>query len=106
MRAMREGRTCGATPRIAGLVHVAPGATLGAIFAALPQTKRLDHGVGLGVAYGIGVYALNYACLAPALRLMPHHHHKDRPGRQLTTVVAHLVYGATLGRRLGRGVAD
>jgi hypothetical protein len=91
--------------RVAGLVHVATGATLGAIFAALPQPKRLDHRVGLGVAYGIGVYVLSYAGLAPTLQLMPSPS-QDRPGRQLTTLVAHLVYGATLGCLLSRGAAD
>jgi hypothetical protein len=88
--------------RVAGLIHVATGAMLGAIFAALPHPKRLNHRISLGVAYGVSVYTLNYAGLAPTLRLMPAPS-QDRPGRQLTTLLAHLVYGATLGCLLRPG---
>ena len=90
---------------IAALVHVATGATLGGIFGALPQPNRLMHRIGLGTAYGLGVYTLNYAGLAPRLRLMPRPS-QDRPGRQFTTLAAHLVFGATLGCLLGVGPTD
>jgi len=93
------------TPRdhreaIAGLVHLATGATLGAIFAALPRPKRLTARLGLGTAYGLAVYTFNYAGLAPRMRLMPPPS-EDRPGRQLTTFASHLVFGTTLGCLLG-----
>jgi len=90
---------------IAALVHVATGATLGGIFGALPQPNRLMHRIGLGTTYGLGVYTLNYAGLAPRLRLMPRPS-QDRPGRQITTLAAHLVFGATLGCLLGLGPTD
>lgn len=86
--------------KIAGLVHLATGATLGAIFTALPQPKRLTRRIGLNATYGLGIYTLNYVGLAPMVRLMPPPA-TDRPGRQLTTVAAHLVFGATLGCLLG-----
>jgi Family of unknown function (DUF6789) len=86
--------------KITGLVHVATGATLGVIFAALPQPKRLTQRIGLNATYGLGIYALNYVGLAPMARLMPPPT-QDRPGRQLTTLAAHLVFGATLGCLLG-----
>jgi uncharacterized membrane protein YagU involved in acid resistance len=89
----------------AGLVHVVTGATLGAIFAALPQPNRLTHRIGLGATYGLGIYTLNYAGLAPMARLMPPPS-QDRPGRQITTLAAHLVFGATLGCLLGLGPTD
>jgi hypothetical protein len=91
--------------RVTGLVHVATGAALGAIFAALPQPNRVSHRIGLGAAYGLGVYTLNYAGLAPMARLMPPAT-QDRPGRQITTFAAHLVFGATLGSLLGQGRTD
>ena len=90
---------------VAVLVHLATGATLGAIYPALPQPNRLKHRIGLGATYGVGVYTLNYAGLAPELRLMPPPS-QDRPGRQLTTFAAHLVFGATLGCLLGLGSPD
>jgi len=90
---------------VAVLVHLATGAALGAIYAALPRPNRLTHRIGLGASYGLGVYTLNYAGLAPKLRLMPPPS-QDRPGRQVTTLAAHLVFGATLGWLLGFGPND
>jgi hypothetical protein len=90
---------------VAGLVHLATGATLGAIFAALPQPHRLTHRIGLGAIYGLGVYTLNYVGLAPTARLMPPPS-QDRLGRQVTTLAAHLVFGATLSSLLGLGQTD
>ena len=90
---------------VAILVHLATGAALGAIYAVLPPHDRLTHRIGLGATYGLGVYTLNYAGLAPKLRLMPPPS-QDRPGRQVTTLVAHLVFGATLGFLLGLGPPD
>ena len=81
---------------VAVFVHFATGATLGAIYAALPRPNRLTHRIGLGTTYGLGVYTLSYAGLAPKLHLMPPPS-QDRPGRQGTTLAAHLVFGATLG---------
>jgi hypothetical protein len=89
----------------AGLVHLATGATLGAIFAAVPQPSRLTHRIGLGAAYGLGVYTLNYAGVAPTARLMPAPS-QDRSSRQVMTFAAHLVFGATLGCLLGLGPTD
>jgi hypothetical protein len=86
--------------KIAGLVHLATGATLDAIFAALPLPKRLTRRIGLNATYGLGTYTLNYVGLAPMVRLMPRPT-QDRPGRQFTTVAAHLVFGAKLGCLLG-----
>jgi hypothetical protein len=96
-KATRQQRRC-----VAALAHLATGATLGAIFAALQRPKRLRHRILFGATYGLGIYTLNYAGLAPTLRLMPPPS-QDRPGRQLTTGLAHVVYGATLGCLLRPG---
>jgi hypothetical protein len=55
----------------------------------------------MGAAFGAGLYALNYAGLAPALGVLPPPT-EDRPGRQPTMLAAHLVYGSTLGALLDR----
>jgi hypothetical protein len=90
---------------VAVLVHVATGAALGAIYAVFPQPNRLTYRISLGATYGLGVYTLNYTGLAPKLRLMPPPS-QDRPGRQVTTLSAHFVFGATLGWLLGLGPPD
>jgi hypothetical protein len=90
---------------VAVLVHLATGAALGAIYDVVPQPTRLTHRISLGATYGLGVYTLNYSGLAPKLRLMPPPS-QDRPGRQVTTLAAHLVFGATLGWLLGLGPPD
>jgi uncharacterized membrane protein YagU involved in acid resistance len=90
---------------VAVLVHVATGAALGAIYAVFPQPNRLTYRISLGATYGLGVYTLNYTGLAPKLRLMPPPS-QDRPGRQVTTLAAHFVFGATLGWLLGLGPPD
>jgi hypothetical protein len=56
----------------------------------------IARGVAAGLAFGAALYALNYAGLAPALGILPPPS-RDRPGRQLTMVAAHLVYGVAVG---------
>jgi len=48
-----------------------------------------------GGVFGGSLYALNYAGLAPALGVLPPPT-EDRPSRQRTMLVAHLVYGVTV----------
>ncbi len=57
---------------------------------------RDTRGVLAGAAFGLAVYVLNYAGLAPALGVLPPPT-RDRPGRQVTMAVAHLVYGLIVG---------
>jgi hypothetical protein len=58
------------------------------------------RGAAAGGVFGALVYALNYAGLAPALGILPPPS-RDRPGRQLTMIVAHLVYGVVAGVLMG-----
>lgn len=57
---------------------------------------HLGYGAAVGALYGLGVWAVSYAGWIPKLGLMPPPK-RDRPGRQGAMVLAHLVYGATLG---------
>lgn len=87
--------TPGERETVAAMVHLATGAALGAVYAALPKPKRLAARLGVGAAYGVAVYTANYFGIAPALRLMPAPS-EDRPQRQTTTLVAHVIFGVAL----------
>ena len=86
----------------ASLAHLAFGAGGGAAFA-LARHSLVLRGLGLavpavaqGTIFGLGVWAVSYQGWIPALGILPPAE-RDRPGRRRTMIVAHLVYGATLG---------
>jgi len=90
-----------ATSALAVAAHLGYGTLLGALFA-LARPRRVSP-LG-GVAFGVLVWAANYAGVLPALGIMPPPG-RDRPGRQPAIVASHLVYGGVLSamlRRLGR----
>lgn len=72
--------------------HFAFGASMGALFAALPARARSDRG---GLLFGLGVWTANYAGALPQMGLMPRAR-RDRSARPTSMVAAHLVYGALL----------
>lgn len=84
--------------------HFAFGATMGGLFGALgtalrvwPSRRRPAlRGVAAGVVWGTLVWAASYRGWVPALGIMPPPR-RDRPGRPLTMVLAHWIYGGTLG---------
>ena len=72
--------------------HAAYGATMGAAFRALsnrPTTAK-------GILFGVSVWAFSYAGWIPKLGLMAPPAF-DRPGRPTSMILAHVVYGSTLG---------
>lgn len=77
---------------VALLAHAGYGACVGGVFALLPGRFKTQGG---GRLFGLAVWAVNYAGLLPRLRLMPPAR-KDRLGRPLSMIAAHLVYGAAL----------
>lgn len=85
------------------LVHFDLGAAFGALYGAsrglLPRPLRTPLA---GAALGLALWLVNYGLIAPGLGLLPPAPRDDR-GRQLTNVVAHAVYGATLTALLERG---
>jgi hypothetical protein len=96
LRAVGSETSNGVMP-LAGLLHVVFGIAAGALYGVTigRRPRRLPEAWGAG--YGLGVWVTSYAGWAPALGLMPPPS-RDRPGRQPANVVAHVVYGATLGR--------
>ncbi len=81
--------------------HFGFGAALGALFGlATSGLRRMWLSTALGTAYGVAVYLVSYQGWLPALDVLPPAT-RDRPGRTLTMVVGHLVFGSTLGALAG-----
>jgi hypothetical protein len=80
--------------------HLAFGAGSGALYG-LAAGRRA--GPLTGLAYALGVWAASYQGWLPALGILPPAD-RDRPGRPAAMIVAHLVFGGTLGRLLRQGV--
>lgn len=88
---------------IAAVIHFGFGSVAGALFGlGAAGLRRTWLSTALGMAYGTAVYAVSYLGWIPALNLMPPAT-EDRPGRTLTMLAAHWVYGATLGALLALG---
>lgn len=92
-----QGRTEREEDALSALAHLAFGAGAGALFGvgarALPARAPR---VPAGVAFGLLVWLASYAGWVPALGVLPPPG-RDRPGRPVTMVLAHVVYGAVLG---------
>jgi uncharacterized membrane protein YagU involved in acid resistance len=82
--------------------HFGYGAAMGGIFALLaPRTP--GPAVPKGILWGLIVWAASYLGLLPATGL--HESATDHPrGRNVLMVVAHVVWGASLGLLLSRRV--
>ena len=74
------------------LAHWAFGAVAGALFALLPRSLRRSRAAGPG--YGLAIWALFEAAVAPALGLR----RSQEPRRQERLAIAadHVLYGAVL----------
>jgi hypothetical protein len=90
---------------LAVVLHFAFGASCGALFQAVRSrvhpVEQLDdepewEPVAEGAAFGSLVWLVSYLGWLPALRIMPAPS-RDRPGRPESMLLAHLLYGATLG---------
>ena len=81
------------------LAHFAFGVAAGALFRVLRPRPRLA--TAEGVTFGLAVWAVSYQGVLPAARLFPPASHDDRR-RQIVNVLAHVVFGATLGLQAGR----
>ncbi len=86
--------------------HLGFGAVAGALFGPLyRRTQSLAPPVVLGIGYGLAVYAASYAGWIPAADIMPAPP-DDRPGRQPSMIVAHVVFGAALAELVDVFVAQ
>ncbi|MDB5213650.1 MAG: hypothetical protein JWO86_1577 [Myxococcaceae bacterium] len=93
---------------LATINHFAFGGASGALFglAHAAWRVRVSNASGVrghrapllaGLAFGTAVWAVSYAGWVPRLGIMPMPH-QDRPGRPMTMVVAHWVFGAVLAK--------
>ena len=94
VQAMRPGPDDHGQTLLAGLAHLLVGGSAGAAYALL--TRRVPRGIATGAIFGIGVWLIGYELVVPALTDMPKAH-KDEPRRAATILLAHLVYGSSLG---------
>lgn len=78
---------------LTAVAHVGYGAACGTLFGLLPRPARSVTG---GALFGVAVWAASYLGWIPKVRLMPPPS-RDRAGRPTSMVLAHLVYGASLG---------
>jgi hypothetical protein len=87
---------------LATLLHFGFGVTCGALFALLYRRLpfRLPAPIE-GMLFASFVWLTSYEGWVPALGIMPPAS-EDRPDRQRTMFLAHLVYGATLGGIVAR----
>lgn len=83
---------------LASFAHVGFGAVTGALFAVLHRRLQLPLSEPLhGMVFATLVWGLTYKGVIPQLGIMPPPE-RDRPAtRPLAMVVAHEVFGATLG---------
>lgn len=87
------------TRAVASALHLGFGTGAGVAFgimaAALPRAPGSLLGF-IGVLYATGVWVVSYQGWVPGLHIMPPAS-RDDPGRVTTMVIAHWVYGITLG---------
>lgn len=87
------------TDAAAVVAHVGYGVSAGTLYGALVKPRW--RGLITGVVYGLAIWAISYEGWVPALGIMPPPQ-KDKPSRALTLLLAHVVYGGTLGVVAGR----
>jgi len=92
-----------AVDALAGIAHLVFGTVSGAVFGLVISSQpRIAH--RFAMPWALAIWLVSYFGWIPALRLLPPPP-QDRPGRAWTMLVAHVVYGATLGalwRQLSR----
>ncbi len=80
---------------LASVLHFGFGISVGGIFGMMHRSVRVHPVLG-GIAFATLVWATSYQGWVPALGIMPPAS-SDEPGRPITMLLAHWVYGATLG---------
>jgi hypothetical protein len=93
-----DGTPDGVVNAMAAVAHLGYGAFTGAAYALL----RRSPGVLTGIVYGLAVCVASYDGWVPLVRLR-HPMHHDHPRAIGAMLIGHVIYGADLGRRLGRG---
>jgi hypothetical protein len=81
---------------VAPLGHLAFGAAGAMIYGEIRPLAPRVPGELLGVGFGLGVWVVSYVGWIPASGILPAPE-RDRSGRPVVMVVAHIVYGFIIG---------
>lgn len=85
---------------LAAVLHLGFGSSMGALFGVLHRRFPLRKRAPLqGMVFGTALWAISYKGWIPALGVLPPPEH-DRPDRPLVMVLAHWIYGGTLGKAI------
>lgn len=88
------------TGPLAAVLHVGFGSTLGTGYSLLPsRVRRLAPEPAVAVAFASLVWLVSYWGWIPTLGVLPPPD-RDRRGRPVSMLVAHWVFGVTLGAML------
>jgi hypothetical protein len=89
---------------VASVLHLGFGTMAGMAFGILVSGMGRAPGAvlaGIGAVYATGIWLVSYQGWVPGLHIMPPASRDDR-GRVATMIVAHWVYGITLGLAASR----
>ncbi len=92
--AVLPGRSAKERGIAATVIHLGIGIGGGALFGLLRHGRR--SGPVAGALFGLGVWAVGYEAVVPALGVLPPAH-RDADPRRAALLQAHLLYGAILG---------
>ncbi len=82
-------------------LHLVFGSTAGALFGLASRRLRAPLDPSLqGIIFASIVWMISYKGWIPALGILPPPE-RDRPGRPLVMMLAHVLYGVILGWRVG-----
>lgn len=85
-----------AVDAMAGVAHLVFGTVSGVAFGLLMNSQQPRTAQRLAMPWALAIWLVSYFGWIPALRILPPPP-EDRPGRAWTMLLAHVVYGGTLG---------
>ena len=95
-----EGKPIETVHAFAVASHFAFGAVGGIFYSLLRWVVPMPGAVPTGTAFGLGIWGASYRGWIPAMNILPAEQHPGRRGT-LVMIVAHAVYGATVGALSG-----
>jgi hypothetical protein len=87
---------------VATIAHFMVGGSAGALYGVATALDRRSRGPVSGLLFGLVVWAFGYEVFMPSMVGMPRAH-RDRRRRAVTILIAHVVYGLSLGAAVRAG---
>jgi hypothetical protein len=81
---------------VATVAHYLVGGGSGALYGMASSANPRSRGPLTGVLFGLAVWMFGYEFLMPRVTEMPLAH-RDKRSRALTILIAHVIYGLSLG---------